>query len=177
MAMLIANNSSTAMALGELNKNNSRLAKDLEKISSGMKINSAEDGAAEYAISEKMRVMVRSLNQDLENSQIGINMVRVAEGGIQRIVDELRDMKAMAINSANDHNSESDRAVLQKEFASHIEGINDIASTTEYNRIPLLDGRWYEPKSKAKAITIGGESTGEGTSGTGEAGETGSGNG
>lgn len=81
MTMLVAHNSSSALALGELNKNNSRLSKDLQKVSSGMKINGAGDGAAEYAISEKMRVMVRSLGQDIENSQKGIDIVKVAEGG------------------------------------------------------------------------------------------------
>lgn len=154
MAMLVAHNSSSALALGELNKNNSRLSKDLQKISSGMKINSAGDGAAEYAISEKMRVMVRSLNQDIENSHKGIDIVKLAEGGIQSIIDELRTMKEMAINSANDHNSEVDRKILQKEFASRMEGINDIASTTNYNGKVLLDGTyWY--KEYEEAIQIG----------------------
>lgn len=145
MTMLVAHNSSSALALGELNKNNSRLSKDLQKVSSGMKINGAGDGAAEYAISEKMRVMVRSLGQDIENSQKGIDIVKVAEGGIQSIIEELRTMKEMAINSANDHNSEVDRKTLQKEFASRMEGINDIASTTNYNGKVLLDGTyWYK---------------------------------
>ncbi|SEH21967.1 flagellin [Selenomonas sp. KH1T6] len=154
MAMLVAHNSSSALALGELNKNNSRLSKDLQKVSSGMKINSAGDGAAEYAISEKMRVMVRSLGQDIENSQKGIDIVKVAEGGIQNIIEELRTMKEMAINSANDHNSEVDRKTLQKEFASRMEGINDIASTTNYNGKVLLDGTyWY--KEYEEVIQIG----------------------
>ena len=154
MAMLVAHNSSSALALGELNKNNSRLSKDLQKVSSGMKLNSAGDGAAEYAISEKMRVMVRSLGQDIENSQKGIDIVKLAEGGIQNIIDELWNMKEMAINSANDHNSAVDRAILQKEFASRMEGINDIASTTNYNGRILLDGTyWY--KEYEEVIQIG----------------------
>ena len=142
MAMIVAHNSASAMALGELNKNNNKLAKDLKKISSGMRINGAGDGGAEYSISEKMRVMIRSLGQDSDNSKKGIDLVRVAEGGIQNIIDELRDMKAMALNSANAHNTDIDRATIQKEFASRIEEINDIASTTNYNGIILLDGRW-----------------------------------
>ena len=120
MAMLVAHNSSSALALGELNKNNSRLAKDLQKVSSGMKLNSAGDGAAEYSISEKMRVMVRSLGQDIDNSQKGIDIVKVAEGGIQQIIEELRTMKEMAINSANDHNSDADRATMQKEVPASV---------------------------------------------------------
>lgn len=142
MAMTVAHNSASAMALGELNKNNNKLAKDLKKVSSGMRINGAGDGGAEYAISEKMRVMIRSLGQDTDNSKKGIDLVKVAEGGIQNIIDELREMKAMALNSANAHNTDIDRATIQKEFASRIEEINDIASTTNYNDIILLDGRW-----------------------------------
>ena len=142
MAMIVKNNVAAQIALGELNKNTNTLAKELKKISGGEKITGAKDDASGYSISEKMRVLVRALNQDIDNSKKGANLVKIAEGGIQSIVDELREMKAMAIDSANDHNSEVDRAILQKVFASRIKDIDDIASTTEYNGIPLLDGRW-----------------------------------
>ena len=142
MAMVVKNNVAAQIALGELNKNTNNRAKELKKISGGEKITGAKDDASGYSISEKMRVLVRALNQDIDNSKKGANLVKIAEGGIQSIVDELREMKAMAIDSANDHNSEVDRAILQKVFASRIKDIDDIASTTEYNGIPLLDGRW-----------------------------------
>lgn len=130
------------LALGENNKNNTDLSKSLKKLSSGMRLNSAGDGASDYAISEKMRVLTRSLDQDIENSKKGIDLVKIAEGGIQSIVDELRNMKAMALDSANGHNSDIDRAIIQKEFSSRMKEIEDIASTTDYNGIILLDGRW-----------------------------------
>jgi flagellin-like hook-associated protein FlgL len=146
-------NSGAAMqALHETDKNSNKLSKDLQKVASGMKINGAGDGAAEYAISEKMRVMVRSLGQDIENAKKGIDLVKVAEEGMLSIVDELRDMKAMAINSANDHNSEVDRAVLQKEFASRMESIDDIAATTNYNGKVLMDGRYWYTEYEEEAI-------------------------
>ena len=81
--------------------------------------------AATYSISEKMRVMVRSLGQDIDNAKKGIDLVNIAESGIDHIVDQLRTLKAMAIDSANDHNTDADRATLQKEFDKRIEEIND----------------------------------------------------
>ena len=105
-----------------------------------MKVNSAGDGASEYAISEKMRVRLRSLDQDIENVQTGKNLVRTAEGGIQEIVNNLRSMKTMAIDSANDHNTDTDRATIDKEFQQRIEEIDDIANTTNYNGRLLLRG-------------------------------------
>ena len=147
MAMVIKNNSAAQLVLGELNKNNNKLSKSLQKVSSGMKLNGAEDGASEYAISEKMRVRLRGLNQDIVNAQTGSNLVRVAEGGIQDIIDNLRDMKAMAIKSANDHNTDADRATIQKEFEQRKAEIDDIAATTNYNGKILLDGRYEEPTS------------------------------
>ena len=99
MAMSILNNSATAMALGETNKNTNKLGKALKKVSSGMKINSAGDSAAEYSISEKMRANIRSLEQDVQNVQNGSSMLKIAEGAIDNIVDELRCIKELALNS------------------------------------------------------------------------------
>ena len=147
MTMVIKNNSAAQLALGELSKNNNKLSKSLQKVSSGMKLNGADDGASEYAISEKMRVRIRGLEQDIINSQTGSNLVRTAEGGIQNIIDNLRDMKEMAIKSANDHNTDADRATIQKEFAQRMAEIDDIAATTNYNGKILLDGSYEEPTS------------------------------
>ncbi|TYZ19716.1 flagellin N-terminal helical domain-containing protein [Selenomonas ruminis] len=145
MSMVIMNSGAAMHALRESKKNSNKLSKDLKKAANGMKISGAGDGAAEYSISEKMRVMIRSLGQDIENAKKGIDLVKIAETGMQDIIDELRDMKAMAIDSANDHNSEVDRAVLQKEFASRMAGIDNIAATTNYNGKILMDGRyWYK---------------------------------
>ncbi len=144
MAMTVANNNAAALALGELNKNANKLAKDLKKVSTGTKITGATDGASEYAQSEKLRILVRALGQDIENSQKGITLVKTAEGGIQGIIDSLRTMKELALNSLNDHNSEKDRKILQKEFSSRMAEIDELASTTNYNGKILLDGRyWY----------------------------------
>lgn len=147
------NNAASSLALGELNKNNNKLSKNLQKISSGMRFTGAGGNAAEYAISEKMRVMIRSLEQDIENSQKGISLVKTAEGGIQGIIDSLKTMKELALNSLNDHNSDEDRKILQKEFSSRMDEIEELASTTDYNGIILLDGRWRQISGEGETVT------------------------
>ena len=142
MAMTLNNDSGVNVGLGTLNKNIAKVGADLRKIASGQRINGAGDGASEFAIGRKMRVLTRALGQDIENSKKGIDLVNTAERGINGIVDELRNLKRMALDSANDHNTDLDRATIQKEFASRMEEIDDIAATTEYNGIYLLDGRW-----------------------------------
>jgi len=85
--MQIMNSGATMAALGELKKNDTTLGKELKKVASGMKVNGAGDGASEYAMSERMRVRLRSLDQDIENAQTGRSLVNVASGAIQDIVD------------------------------------------------------------------------------------------
>lgn len=162
MAMTIMNNTSAMLTLGQLNKNISKLGKELKKVSSGMKLNSAGDDASAYSISEKMRVRIRGLNQDEQNVKNGKALLHVAEGGMQNIVDELRSLKELALNSANDHNTDLDRATIQKEFDSRKANINDIASETNYNGKILLDGRYgrrrtgvREPSGAVQTLTPG----------------------
>ena len=144
MAMTVMHNNAAQMTLGELQKNSNSLSKKLQQVASGMKINGAGDGAAEYAISERMQVSLRALDQDVANTQTGQSLVRTAEGGIQEIVNNLRSMKAMAVNAANDHNTDSDRMTIDKEFQSRKDTIDDIAVTTNYNGRRLLDGTYRQ---------------------------------
>ena len=102
MAMVIKNNMAAQMALGELNKNNNKLFKSLKKVGTGQKINSAEDDASGYAISERMRVQIRGLAQDIDNTQNAISLLRTAEGAASSTVDILKTLKEKAINAAND---------------------------------------------------------------------------
>ncbi|MGN0940829.1 MAG: flagellin [Selenomonadaceae bacterium] len=143
MTMAIRNNASATMALDQMWKNHSALSESLKKVSSGMRINGADDDASGYSISERMRVMIRSLDQDERNVCTGANLVKTAEGGMQSILENLRDMKEKALNSANDTNTDVDRAILDKEFQQRIKEIDDIAMETKYNGKILLDGRYY----------------------------------
>lgn len=139
MAMVI-NNNAAMMVLGRLNKNLSKAGKDLKKVSTGMKINGAGDDASGYAISERMQVRIRSLNQNESNVNTGMSMLKVAAGGIESIIEELRSLKELAINAANDSNTDLDRATLQKEFDQRRENIDNIAVETNYNGKILLTG-------------------------------------
>jgi len=139
MAMVVKNNMSAINTLNILNKNTSALSKSLQKVSSGMKINSASDDASGYAISERMRTQIRSLDQDKQNTENGSSMMKLAEGGVSSTVDILKTLKEKVINAANDTNTDSDRQTIQKELDQSIDQINDNASVT-FNGQYLVDG-------------------------------------
>lgn len=139
MAMVVKNNIPAKNTLNQLDKNDKALGKSLKKVASGMKINSAEDDASGYAISEKMLTQVRSLNQDVDNTQTGLSMLKVAEGGLQSTVDILRTLKEKVINAANDTNTDADRAIIQKELDQAVDQLDDNANV-QYNGKIMLDG-------------------------------------
>jgi len=139
MAMVVKNNMSAISTLNTLNKNSAALSKSLQKVSSGMKINGAADDASGYAISERMRVQIRSLDQANSNTQNGSSMMKVAEGAVSSTVDILKTLKEKVINAANDTNTDSDRQTIQKELNQSIDQINDNANVT-FNGKYLVDG-------------------------------------
>ena len=146
MAMVVKNNMSALSTLNTLNRNTKALSKSLQKVSSGMKINSAADDASGYAISERMRVQIRSLDQANSNAQNGGSMLKVAEGAVSSTVEILKTLKEKAVNAANDTNTDADRATIQKEMDQSIDQINDNANVT-FNGQYLVDG------SKNKKVT------------------------
>ena len=139
MAMVVKNNMTAINTLNTLNKNSSALSKSLQKVSSGMKINSAADDASGYAISERMRVQIRSLDQANQNTQNGSSMMKVAEGAVSSTVEILKTLKEKAVNAANDSNTDSDSQTIQKELDQSIDQINDNANVT-FNGKYLVDG-------------------------------------
>ena len=139
MAMVVKNNMSALSTLNTLNKNTKALSKSLQKVSSGMKINSAADDASGYAISERMRVQIRSLDQANSNAQNGGSMMKVAEGAVSSTVEILKTLKEKAVNAANDTNTDADRQTIQKELDQSIDQINDNANVT-FNGKYLVDG-------------------------------------
>ena len=139
MALMVKHNLAAVDTLNQLNKNDSALQKDLQKVSSGMKINSAADDASGYAIADRMDVQLQSLDQDQQNTQNGQSLLRVAEGAVSSTVDILRTLKEKAIDAANDTNTDADRATIQKEFDQAIDQIDDNANVT-YNGQTLIDG-------------------------------------
>jgi len=161
MAMVVKNNMSAISTLNTLNKNSSALAKSLQKVSSGMKINSAADDASGYAISERMRVQIRGLDQANQNTQNGTSMMKVAEGAVSSTVDILKTLKEKVINAANDTNTDADRATIQKELDQSIDQINDNANVT-YNGKYLVDGS-KNAATKGTSTALTNESLSSGT--------------
>ena len=139
MAMVVKNNMSAVRTLSTLNKNNTALQDSLSKVSSGLKINSAKDDASGYAISERMRVQIRSLDQATQNSQNASSLMKNAEGAVERTVEILRTLKQKAIDAATDTNTDDDRATIQKEIDQFIDQIDDNALVT-FNGKYLLEG-------------------------------------
>ena len=139
--MRIQHNIMAMSAYRNYNTNTSAVAKNLEKLSSGYKINRAGDDAAGLAISEKMRAQITGLNAAQKNVKDGISLVKTAEGAMQEIQDMLNRMDYLATQSANGtYDNEVDRAALQKEVDQLKTEINRIADSANFNGIKLLDG-------------------------------------
>ena len=140
--MRIQHNIMAMNAYRNYNTNTSALSKNLEKLSSGYKINRAGDDAAGLAISEKMRAQITGLNAASKNVKDGISLVKTAEGAMQEIQDMLNRMDYLATQSANGtYDNEVDRAALQKEVDQLKSEINRIADSANFNGIKLLDGK------------------------------------
>ena len=161
MAMVVKNNMSALSTLNTLNKNTKALSKSLQKVSSGMKINSAADDASGYAISERMRVQIRSLDQANSNAQNGGSMMKVAEGAVSSTVEILKTLKEKAVNAANDTNTDADRQTIQKELDQSIDQINDNANVT-FNGQYLVDGS-KNSATKATCTALTNQSLAENT--------------
>ncbi|ANU24609.1 flagellin [Planococcus donghaensis] len=112
---------------------------NMEKLSSGLRINRAADDAAGLTISEKMRGQIRGLEQGSRNAQDGISMIQTAEGALSETHDILQRMRELAVQSASDTNTADDRAQIQKENAALITEIDRIATTTAFNTQKLLN--------------------------------------
>ncbi len=139
--MRIQHNILAMNAYRNYNTNTSALGKNLEKLSSGYKINRAGDDAAGLAISEKMRAQVTGLNAAQKNVKDGISLVKTAEGAMQEIQDMLNRMDYLATQSANGtYQDEVDRENLQKEVNQLLDEIDRIADSSNFNGIKLLDG-------------------------------------
>lgn len=140
MALTINTNVPSLNAQRNLGKSQSDLATSMERLSSGLRINSAKDDAAGLAISDRMTSQIRGLNQAARNANDGISMAQTAEGALQETTNILQRMRELAIQSANDTNSASDRASLQAEVNQLKQEITRIANTTTFNDRNILDG-------------------------------------
>ncbi len=156
--MRIQHNIMAMNAYRNYNTNTSALAKNLEKLSSGYKINRAGDDAAGLAISEKMRAQITGLNAAQKNVKDGISLVKTAEGAMQEIQDMLNRMDYLATQSANGtYDDPVDRKNLQKEVDALRAEINRIADSANFNGIKLLDGSLAAKETEAASGVDGTE--------------------
>ncbi|WP_342559406.1 flagellin Hag [Metasolibacillus sp. FSL K6-0083] len=138
--MRIQHNISALNAHRNLGFNNAQSAKNLEKLSSGYKVNRAGDDAAGLAISEKMRGQIRGLDMATKNAQDSISLIQTAEGALNETHAILQRMRELAVQASNDTNVSADREALQLEIDSLAKEITRISTDTEFNTQKLLDG-------------------------------------
>ncbi|MBE0067768.1 flagellin [Thermoanaerobacterium thermosaccharolyticum] len=138
--MVINTNLSAINAWRALETNNTNTQKALQKLSSGYRINSAADDAAGLAISEKMKAQIAGLNQAQRNAQDGISLLQTAEGALNETTSILQRMRELAVQSANDTNTDQDRGAIQSEINQLKDEITRIANTTQFNQKTLLNG-------------------------------------
>ena len=140
MASFINTNIASMNAQRNLTSSANGLTTALQRLSSGLRINSAKDDAAGMAISSRMSAQVNGLTQAARNANDAISLAQTAEGALSGISDNLQRLRTLAVQSANSTNSDSDRATIQTEVASLVDEIGRVANTTEFNGIKLLDG-------------------------------------
>ncbi|MDP3438733.1 MAG: flagellin [Azonexus sp.] len=131
---------SSLNAQNNLNKSQSSLQTSLQRLSTGLRINSAKDDSAGMAISDRMGAQVRGLNQASRNANDAISMSQTTEGALGTISDSLQRIRELAVQSANSTNTDADRASMQAEVAQLLEQIDSTAQTTQFNGKSLLDG-------------------------------------
>ena len=140
MPQTINTNIASLNAQRNLNTSQSALATALQRLSSGLRINSAKDDAAGLAISERFTAQIRGLDQARRNANDGISLAQTAEGALQSAGDILQRIRELAVQSANATNSAGDRAAINSEVQQLTQELQRISTTTEFNGQKLLDG-------------------------------------
>ena len=140
--MVINHNMSAMFANRSLGISNGHLLKDMEKLSSGEKINRAGDDASGLAVSEKMRAQIRGLNQASRNAANGISFIQTTEGYLKETTEIVHRLRELAITSSNGIYTDEDRTYIQVEVSSLIAEIDRIASCAQFNGLNMLTGRY-----------------------------------
>ena len=170
--MRIQHNIAALNSYRNLTGNNNAVSKNLEKLSSGYRINRAGDDAAGLAISEKMRAQITGLNTAQKNAQDGVSLVQTAEGALTEVHSMLNRMVELADQSANGtYDNPVDRANLQKEIASLKDEIDRIADSTNFNGINLLDGSLSTSKLDLSSVAMAGSTAAKEVAATGATSE------
>ncbi|HHW76440.1 MAG TPA: flagellin [Xanthomonadaceae bacterium] len=151
MALGINTNIPSMNAQRSLVGSQEKLNTSIQRLTTGLRINSAKDDAAGLAISDRMTAQIKGLNQAVRNSNDGISLAQTAEGALQESTNILQRMRELAVQSANDTNTGTDRTSLQKEVGQLQQELNRIANTTSFNGKKLLDGTFSAQKFQVGA--------------------------
>ncbi len=143
--MVINHNMSAMFANRQLGVTGVSLNKDMEKLSSGMRINRAGDDASGLAVSEKMRAQIRGLNQASRNCSDGISFIQTTEGYLAETTDIMQRIRELAIQSSNGIYSAEDRMQIQVEISALVSEVDRVASSAQFNGMNLLTGRYAMP--------------------------------
>ncbi|HEY0942768.1 MAG TPA: flagellin [Steroidobacter sp.] len=154
MALVINTNVMSLNAQRNLSTSANQLATSLQRLSSGLRINSAKDDAAGLAISERLTSQINGLTVAARNANDGISLAQTAEGDLAQIGNNLQRMRELAVQSANASNSASDRAALNAEVAQLAEEIDRVAQASAFNGVKLLDGSF-----QAQTFQVGANAT------------------
>jgi flagellin len=140
--MIINHNMSAMYANRQLQSNGIQVSKNIEKLSSGMRINRGGDDASGLAVSEKLRSQIRGLNQAERNIQNGISFIQTSEGYLQETQDILHRVRELSVQSANGIYSQEDRMQIQVEISQLVDEVNRIASHAQFNGMNILSGKF-----------------------------------
>lgn len=161
MASLVLNTNIDALiAQNSLTSSGSQLSSALQQLSTGLRINTAADDAAGYAISQAMTSQINGLNQASQNANDGVSLAQTASGAMQEITNDLQTMRDLAVESLNATNSSQDRQDLNAQFQQLMNDINSVSSQTQFNGVNLLDGSFqgatFQVGANAgQSITVG----------------------
>jgi len=153
--MIINHNMSSLYADRVLNISNDSIMKNMEKLSSGERINHAADDASGLAVSEKMRSQIRGLNQASQNIQNGVSFIQTTEGYLNETTDILQRIRELAVQSANGIYSDEDRMQIQVEVSQLVSEVDRIASQAQFNGMNMLTGRFAEAGDSVMQFQIG----------------------
>ena len=153
--MVINHNMSAMYANRQLGVTGLSLSKDMEKLSSGERINRAGDDASGLAVSEKMRAQIRGLNQASENAENGISFIQTTEGYLQETTDIMQRIRELAIQASNGIYSDEDRMQIQVEVSQLVAEVDRIASQAQFNGMNMLTGRFGVNSTEVMQFQIG----------------------
>src|SRR5277367_6058806 len=140
MSLVLNTNIDSMNAQNSLSTSGSELSTALEQLSSGLRINTAADDAAGYAIVQGMTSQINGLNQAAQNANDGVSLAQTGAGALQEVTNDLQTMRDLAVESLNATNSSEDRSDLNQQFQQLKADVDQVASTTAFNGVNLLDG-------------------------------------